>query len=105
MHAFSAPVSGISLTLQLQAEILSAQSRSRAESDSIRPRVHSGLIKRDLLEPVSADRIMPYLQILRCAIAAAQSVLPPTTYASSSFTRYRNGLSPVSEPDASFPLT
>src|SRR4051794_10832866 len=43
--------------------------------------------------------------MLRYAIAAAECVLPSTTYASSSFTRYRNGLSPVSPPDAFFPLT
>src|ERR1700731_196310 len=43
--------------------------------------------------------------MLRYAIAAAESVLPSTTYASSSFTRYRNGLSPTSPPEAFFPLT
>jgi hypothetical protein len=55
MHAISAPVSGISLTLQLQAEILSAQIQSRARSDFIRRRVHSGArLSVILSEPVSA---------------------------------------------------
>src|ERR1700754_232798 len=48
---------------------------------------------------------MLYLQILRYAIAAAEFVVPSTTYASSSSTRYRNGLSPTSAPEAFFPLT
>src|SRR3954451_18876261 len=43
--------------------------------------------------------------MLRYAIAAAEPAEPSPTYASSSFTRYRNGLSPVSSPDAFFPLT
>src|ERR1700716_2848504 len=42
--------------------------------------------------------------MLRYADAAAEAG-PSTTYASSSFTRYRDGLSPVSSPDAFFPLT
>src|SRR6266446_10267459 len=44
--------------------------------------------------------------MLRYAVAAAKPAGPSTTtYASSSFTRYRNGLSAVSSPDAFFPLT
>ena len=43
--------------------------------------------------------------MLRYAVAAAEPAGPSTTYASSSFTRYRNGLSPLSSPDAFFPLT
>jgi len=43
--------------------------------------------------------------MLRYAVAAADPAGPSTTYASSSFTRYRNGLSPVSSPDTFFPLT
>lgn len=49
---------------------------------------------------------MLYLQMFRYAIAAAESGFPSTTtYASSSFTRYRKGLAPVSSPDAFLPLT
>src|SRR6267142_5031346 len=40
-----------------------------------------------------------------CCNAAAEFAGPSTTYASSSFTRYRNGLSSVPSPDAFFPLT
>src|SRR6266403_1904223 len=43
--------------------------------------------------------------MLRYALAAAEPGGPSTTYASSSLTRYRNGLSPVSSPVAFFPLT
>ena len=43
--------------------------------------------------------------MLRYAVAAAKLAEPSTTYASSSFTRYRNGLSPVFSPDAFLPLT
>ncbi len=46
----------------------------------------------------------PQLQIFRYAVDAADPDLPSTTYASSSFTRYRNGLSPVSPPDALLPF-
>ena len=38
-------------------------------------------------------------------LAAAEFAAPLTMYASSSVTRYRNGLSPASSPDAFFPLT
>ena len=38
-----------------------------------------------------------------CCNAAAEFAGPSTTYASSSFTRYRNGLSSVPSPDAFFP--
>src|SRR6267142_2339866 len=55
-------------------------------------------------EPGS-DSVVPGSQILRYALAAAELAEPSTTYASSSVTRYRNGLSPVSSPDAFFPLT
>src|ERR1700749_17214 len=48
---------------------------------------------------------MLYLQIFRYAIAAAEFALPSTTYASSSLTRYRNGLSSTSAPEVFFPLT
>gem|GEM_PF-3702899 len=47
----------------------------------------------------------PQLQIFRYAVDAADPDLPSTTYASSSFTRYRNGFSPVSSPDAFLPFT
>ncbi len=50
-------------------------------------------------------RRIPYLQIFRYAVDAADPDLPSTTYASSSFTRYRNGLPPVSPPDALLPFT
>src|SRR5882724_9110083 len=43
--------------------------------------------------------------MLRYALAAAEPAGPSTTYASSSFTRYRNGRSAVTSPDAFFPLT
>src|SRR6266446_5542868 len=43
--------------------------------------------------------------MLRYAVAAAEPAGPSTTYASSSFTRYRNGRSPASSPDTFFPLT
>src|SRR3977135_2734012 len=43
--------------------------------------------------------------MLRYAIDAAEPPGPSPTYAPSSFTRYRSGLSPVSSPDAFFPLT
>src|SRR4030095_14000347 len=46
-----------------------------------------------------------FMQMLRYAVAAADSAFPSTTYASSSFTRYRNALSPALSPDAFFPLT
>src|SRR5882724_12256861 len=55
-------------------------------------------------EPGS-DSVVPGSQILRYALAAAEFAGPSTTYASSSVTRYRNGLSPVSSPAAFFPLT
>src|SRR6185295_15927895 len=45
------------------------------------------------------------LQILRYALAPAEFAGPLTTYASSSVTRYRNGQSPASSPDAFFLLT
>src|SRR5712672_2065334 len=43
--------------------------------------------------------------MLRYALAAADPGGPSTTYASSSAMTYRNDLSPVSSPDAFFPLT
>src|SRR6266699_92543 len=43
--------------------------------------------------------------MLRYALAAAEPGGPSTTNASSSVMRYRKGLSPVSSPDAFFPLT
>ena len=47
----------------------------------------------------------PLLQWERYAIAATEFGLAPTMNASSSFTRYRKGLSPVPSPDVFFPLT
>src|SRR5262245_7648838 len=45
------------------------------------------------------------VQWTRYAIAAIESGFPPTINASSSFTRYRKGLSPVASPDFILPLT
>src|SRR5262245_14118404 len=45
------------------------------------------------------------VQWTRYAIAAIESGFPPTINASSSFTRYRKGLSPVASPDFFLPLT
>ena len=69
----------------------------------------------DARHTVASSRVLlsadPYhcksglVQCARYAIAAIESGLPSTMNASSSFTRYRNGLSPVVSPDVSLPLT
>lgn len=72
--------------------------------DSLAPRWKFFPLKSFGRAPWCGRRI-PYLQIFRYAVDAAEPDLPSTTYASSSFTRYRNGLPPVSPPDALLPFT
>jgi len=51
------------------------------------------------------QREFALVQWARYTIAAIESGLAPTINASSSFTRYRKGLSPVASPDFFLPLT
>jgi len=51
------------------------------------------------------QREFALMQWARYTIAAIEAGFPPTINASSSFTRYRKGLSPVASPDFILPLT